>query len=321
MDNKEKYRQLCKKETSIPIFSRDWWLDVTAGEDNWDVVLVEKGGEIFASMPYMVTKRYIFTYLCQPILTQKLGPWIKYPPGQKYDRKLGYENEILKNLIEKLPKADIFSTCFDYSITNWLPFYWQGFEETTLYTYVIEDLIDIEKIFKEMSSDMRNMIRKAEKSVIVKESFDLELAYSLAQMTFDRQNMKIPYTLDMFKQISEACFAHNAGKIFIAEDSDGNQHGMSFMVYDENCAYYLIGGGNPEYRNSAAQDLLIWHMIKEAAKLTKKFDFEGTMLPMVNKTFRSFGTIQKSYHSVQKIYTKKYKISKLSQKFLQALME
>ena len=108
MDNKEKYRQLCKKETSIPIFSRDWWLDATAGEDNWDVVLVEKGGEIFASMPYMVTKRYIFTYMCQPILTQKLGPWIKYPPGQKYDRKLGYENEILKNLIEKLPKADIF---------------------------------------------------------------------------------------------------------------------------------------------------------------------------------------------------------------------
>ena len=85
---------------------------------------------------------------------------------------------------------------------------------------------------------MRNMIRKAEKSVIVKESFDLELAYSLAQMTFDRQIMKLTYTFDMVKQISEACFAHNAGKIFIAEDSDGNQHGMNFTVYDANCAYY-----------------------------------------------------------------------------------
>ena len=306
---KNKYRSLCVRETSIPIFSRDWWLDATAGVDNWDVVLVEKGGEIVASLPYMVLKRHGFKYICQPVLTQKLGPWLKYPPRQKYDKRLSYENKIFKELIEELPIVDSISICFDYNITNWLPFYWKGFNQTTRYTYIIEDLSNVEKIFQEMSSDMRNMVRKAEKSVIIKECVDVDLAYSLNKMTFDRQNMKMPYTLDMFKKISEACFAHDAGKIFIAEDVDGNKHGMSFMVYDENCAYYLIGGGNPEYRNSAAQDLLIWHMIKEASNVTKKFDFEGTMLPTVNKTFRSFGTVQKSYHSISKIYTKKLKIA------------
>ena len=306
---KNKYRSLCVRETSIPIFSRDWWLDATAGVDNWDVVLVEKGGEIVASLPYMVLKRHGFKYICQPVLTQKLGPWLKYPPRQKYDKRLSYENKIFKELIEELPIVDSISICFDYNITNWLPFYWKGFNQTTRYTYIIEDLSNVEKIFQEMSSDMRNMVRKAEKSVIIKECVDVDLAYSLNKMTFDRQNMKMPYTLDMFKKISEACFAHDAGKIFIAEDVDGNKHGMSFMVYDENCAYYLIGGGNPEYRNSAAQDLLIWHMIKEASNVTKKFDFEGTMLPTVNKTFRSFGTVQKSYHSISKIYNKKLKIA------------
>lgn len=320
MDNKEKYRQLCKTEQSIPIFSRDWWLDATAGEDNWDVVLVEKGGEIVASMPYMVTKRYIFTYLCQPILTQKLGPWIKYPPGQKYSRKLGYENEILKKLIETLPKADLFSARFDYSITNWLPFYWEGFEETTLYTYVIEDLSNMEKIFQEVSSDMRTKVRKAAKIVLVKECFDMELIYSINKMTFDRQNKEMPYTLDTFKRIINACAAHNAVKMFLAEDANGNRHGVSVMVYDENSAYYLIGGGNPQYRSSAAQDLLIWHMIKEASKFTKKFDFEGTMLPMVNKTFRSFATVQKPYYSVKKNYTKLFDLANLSQKILRTLM-
>ena len=309
VETKEKYRELCKKEQSIPIFSRDWWLDATAGVDNWDVVLVEKGGEVVASMPYMISKRHGFNSICQPVLTQKLGPWIKYPPGQKYDKKLSYENKLFTELIGKLPKVDRMSTCFDYNITNWLPFYWEGFNQTTRYTYVIEDLGDVEKLFQEMASSMRNMIRKAEKSVTVKESLNVELAYSLNKMTFDRQNKKIPYSLDMFERICEACFAHDAGKIFIAEDVDGNKHGMSFMVYDENCAYYLIGGGNPEYRNSAAQDLLIWHMIKEASNITKKFDFEGTMLPTVNKTFRSFGTVQKSYHSISKIYSKKLKIA------------
>ena len=306
---KNKYRSLCVRETSIPIFSRDWWLDATAGVDNWDVVLVEKGGEIVASLPYMVLKRHGFKYICQPVLTQKLGPWLKYPPRQKYDKRLSYENKIFKELIEELPIVDSISICFDYNITNWLPFYWKGFNQTTRYTYIIEDLSNVEKIFQEMSSDMRNMVRKAEKSVIIKECVDVDLAYSLNKMTFDRQNKKIPYSLAMFERICEACFAHDAGKIFIAEDVDGNKHGMSFMVYDENCAYYLIGGGNPEYRNSAAQDLLIWHMIKEASNVTKKFDFEGTMLPTVNKTFRSFGTVQKSYHSISKIYSKKLKIA------------
>ena len=52
MTNKEKYSEFCQKEKNIPIFSKDWWLDAVCGENNWDVALVEKGGQIMASMPY-----------------------------------------------------------------------------------------------------------------------------------------------------------------------------------------------------------------------------------------------------------------------------
>ena len=48
MTNKEKYRKFCQKEKDIPIFSKDWWLDSVCGENGWDVVLFEKGGEIWA---------------------------------------------------------------------------------------------------------------------------------------------------------------------------------------------------------------------------------------------------------------------------------
>ena len=44
MTKKEKYQELCKYEKSIPIFSKDWWMDAVCGEDNWDVLLVEGGG-------------------------------------------------------------------------------------------------------------------------------------------------------------------------------------------------------------------------------------------------------------------------------------
>ena len=57
MTNKEKYRKFCEKEKNIPIFSKDWWLDSVCGENAWDVVLFEKGGEIWASLPYQKTKK------------------------------------------------------------------------------------------------------------------------------------------------------------------------------------------------------------------------------------------------------------------------
>ena len=44
MSNKSKYRNLCTKEKTTPIFSKDLWMDAVCGENNWDVLLVERGG-------------------------------------------------------------------------------------------------------------------------------------------------------------------------------------------------------------------------------------------------------------------------------------
>lgn len=63
---KEQYRQFCQNEKDIPIFSKDWWLDAVCGVDNWDVVLVEKGGQIVGALPYFVKKKNMdfLEFLC-----------------------------------------------------------------------------------------------------------------------------------------------------------------------------------------------------------------------------------------------------------------
>ena len=61
MTNKEKYADFCEVEKTIPIFSQSWWLDAVCG-NAWDVCLVEKGGEIYASMPYQIKTRYGLGY-------------------------------------------------------------------------------------------------------------------------------------------------------------------------------------------------------------------------------------------------------------------
>ena len=67
MNNKEKYKDFCKKEKNITIFSQYWWLDAVCGKDGWDVVLAEKGGNIYASMPYMLYKKHGLTFSTMPM--------------------------------------------------------------------------------------------------------------------------------------------------------------------------------------------------------------------------------------------------------------
>ena len=173
MNNKDKYINFCNKESNIPIFSKNWWLDIVCGKDNWDVVLVEKGDEIFASLPYYKKKKLIFNIITMPILTQTMGPYIKYPKGQKYYKRLSWEKEMMSHLIDKLPPFDYFSQNFGKDITNWLPLYWKGYSQTTNYTYVIEN-ITIDELSKKFETDIRRRRRKSKDvGVLVYESDDI----------------------------------------------------------------------------------------------------------------------------------------------------
>jgi len=205
MDNKGKYKALCDHQESIPIFSQYWWLDCVCGKDNWDVAIVENGHEVVASLPYYIKKKIGFSIISMPLLTQKLGVWIKYPYSQKYEVKLSYEKKIINQLIEQLPSVDQISFNCDYRLTNWLPFYWKGYIQTTRYTYIIEDLNNKTEIKSTFKSNIRREINKAEKIVQVKVINDIEKFYSINKLTFQRQGVAIPYSFDFLKELNDVC--------------------------------------------------------------------------------------------------------------------
>lgn len=309
MTDKQKYRDLCKRESSIPIFSKDWWLDAVCGEDNWDVVLVERGGEVVASFPYyMVKDKFGFKTIIMPKLTQTIGIWIKYPEGQKYTTKLSYEKEIFTVLIKGLPEFDSYLQNFHYTITNWLPFCWKDFEQTTRYTYVIENLSNLDSVFKDFKENIKTDIRKAEKKVQVYNEDHIENFYRINSMTFDRQNINIPYSFDFLKRLDESCVKNSCRKILFAKDEKDEVHAAVYIVWDDQSAYNLMTGGNPVLRNSGATSLLMWEAIKLASTVTKKFDFEGSMVEPIERFFRAFGAVQKPYFQIAKTNSKSLKL-------------
>lgn len=298
MSNKEKYRLFCEREKSIPIFSQAWWLDSVAG-DNWDVCLIEKNEEILASMPYVVKKSYGFTLLSHPPLTQNLGPWLK-PSQAKYSKMLSQQKEWMLSLIDQLPKYDYFNQCWHYSQTNWLPFYWRNFYQSTRYTYVIEDLSDLDKVYDNFNSSYRNKIRKASKIVEVNTDMNPKEFYRVHEKTFLRQGKISPCSESFFLKHDSVLVKESSREIFYAQDTQGNTHSALYLTWDNTSAYVHMVGEDPEYRNSGAGILLIW----EAIKFTKNvlalniFDFEGSMIEAVERVRKDCGAIQKPYFCI-----------------------
>jgi len=293
--NKSKYRNLCSNEITIPLFSMDWWLDATVGSENWDVAIVEKDSKIVASFPYVKQKKGIFTLLNMPKFTPYLGIWIKYPSGQKYTNRLSYEKEIINELINQLPQFDYFSQRFYYNFTNWLPFYWKNFIQTTKYTYVLKDLLDIDKVFLSFRSNIKTDIRKAEKHMKVYSNNNINDFCDLYESSHVRKGVNILRSIDLIKKIEGACGFHNCRKMFFCKDEDNHIHGGIYIVWDAKSCYYLMSNRNTNYKNIGATSLLIWEAIKFSSSMNKEFNFEGSMVEPIERFFRAFGAEQTPY--------------------------
>lgn len=299
---KTSYATACASGWGAPLFSQSWWLDAVLGASGWDVALVENGEGLVASMPYAMGKRMGFRVSLQPPLTQTLGPWFK-PSSAKSARALAQQKKWMEALIAQLPAFAKFSQNWHYTQRNWLPFHWRGFQQTTRYTYVLEDLSDLERVWDGMDQNIRTDIRKASArfGLRMQARGDIDDFLSLNGKVFERQGKTLPYTASLVRRLHEACVERNACRLFIAEDEFGRKHAGVFLVWDRESAYYLLGGGDPELRSSGATSLCLWEAIQFAAKVTKRFDFEGSMLEPVERFFRAFGAQQTPYFQVSRI--------------------
>jgi hypothetical protein len=304
---KDKYIQLCKAEDSIPIFSQPFWLNAVCGEKNWDVILYEKGDKVMASLPYYIKKIYGISYVTQPRFTQILGPWIKYPDNIKLENKLSLEKEVMYALIDQLEKFPIcfFQQNFSYKITNWLPFYWRKYKQTTGYTYRIKDISKIDDVLNNFHYSKQKNIKQAQKLNLII-GFDLTSRefYDNHCLTLKKKGKIISYSYNLFEKMYNTVYANNAGRVIYIKDKEENLHSAHFVIWDINSAYDLISTIDPDYMNCRSSTLLLLEIIRYLSDKTKSFDFEGSMIEAVENSFNKFGTIQTPYFIIWKTYAK-----------------
>ncbi|NQU43946.1 GNAT family N-acetyltransferase [bacterium] len=297
---KARYRLFSQNEPSLPVFSRDWWLDAVAGDD-WDAAVVEDKGQVQGALPFCLRKVGPFLQITMPPLTQKLGPWLRCPVGLNPQDRLSFETRMIDGLLQQCPKVDRFYQRLDYSTTNWLPFYWQGFDATPRYTYVLDDIRDPEAVFSGFHHSKRKNIRRSTEKVEVRFNLPAPEFYENHRFTLAKQGKKISYPLPLFQRVCDAVYRNQTGCTICAFDAKGNIHSGLFVIWDHLSAYDLISTIDPDYRNSGSSSLLVWEMIKHLSGKTVRFDFEGSMVKSVERSFRRFGAEQRLFFALEKV--------------------
>jgi hypothetical protein len=287
---------------SIPwvnsLFEQPWWLDSVA-PGCWSTVVVRRGDDVVARLPFVRRRSLGITAIVQPHLTQTLGPWVA-PLEGKYARRLETEKKLLREMIEMLPRVDLFRVNFSPSLTNWLPFYWAGFEATVRYTYRIDDLTDLDRVRSEFQEHVRRGIRKAANVVQIDPDYPLDPVLRLNAETFARQGRRPPYSDELVRRIDAACAARGARRILGAVDAQGRIHAVLYLVWDERTLYPIINARDPACQACGANALLYWEAIRFASTVSRTFDFEGSILEPIEHFVRGFGGRQTAYFSVWK---------------------
>jgi len=303
MSSKSEYIDFYAGHPDISIFSSPWWLDATAGENNWDVILVyDNQKHIIASFPYVrIRGKFGSKEIGMPLLTQKMGPYILYNNQLSYTKKIGYEHRIYNEIIAQIPKFDFFSVCFDQDYKNWLPFHWNGFDCTPRYSYKLFDIKNTDAVFAGLDKVKRNYIKRARQNFTLRYDLPIDDFYDYFEDVVRKRGDKVNYSRALLTDIYKAVYEKNRGRVLYCTDNEsGEIAAIQLIVWDNNAAYALVGIRSKKYNSSGSTEYLLFECIKYAANFVDVFDFEGGMLKGVEESYRKFGTQQTEYYNISK---------------------
>ena len=310
-NNKVEYIKLCETEPTIPLFMQNGWLDAVCNDGtsrenreeglSWDVALAkDKNGTIIAALTYVVRKKWGLTLITVPHLTKFTGIWQRPLPYSFHYENNNEEQNRLKTLIAQLPNFHKLTLNLNINLTDWSPFYWAGFSQTTRYVQVLEPCENKDTLYKNLNRNIKRNIKKAQEHFTVEVRDDFNNFIKLNNTVFERQKMSNSTPLSIWLKIDALLSETQQRRIYFSMDKNGIAQGAFYMVWDNETAYALANGLTETGRTFGAMSQLTWQAISDAADMGLSFNFLGSMLPAVEAFNRGFNTVKKPYFVLNK---------------------
>jgi hypothetical protein len=303
------------------VFEEDFYLNATAGNERWnEVSILDERGIVEARFVFSYQEKLGLRTIGMPPLVPVLGPWIN--PQVIESKSHDYIYELVSKIIAKLPRFDHFDQSFHHSRSDWLAWYWAGFEQTSYYTHLLTRETTA-SLFDSLRENTKRSLDKAQRknSLTCQIGVPFPELFSVLENSYARQHLGNLSKMEMepLTRLHQALIQNNRGTILGITNPKGQVLAATLLVWDSSFVYYLRGGVNSSSINTGAGTMAIWESIKFAHNMHRVFDFEGSMVKSINHFFRGFRPIPTPYSRISHS-TSKYRLhrraSNLSRHFL-----
>jgi hypothetical protein len=293
------YKEFVNSRSDIPLFQQSYWLDAVCGEDNWFVILHNNSdGAIDGFMTYYMEKIKGQKIIKLPPLTPYMGIWLD---SEVYDiKKRSTYNKISASLIGQLPKTTWINQAQSPAYNNWLPFYWDNYNSSVMYTYIIPKDKQLEVISRDLKSSLKKIIKRSESRLDFVESEDIDLYYSLLEKSFSKNKAAMPYSKQFLDNLYKKLKEEKVGQLYLAIGKDKSVNGGILLGMDKQQIHVLGFGKNYNIAISETSEFMQWKSIEIALGNNKGFNFNGSMVKGINKMITAFPSEQQIYYRMYK---------------------
>jgi hypothetical protein len=222
-------------------------------------------------------------------------------PAENLPNRITFGKSVHKAIADHFRRSSgvLTISAFPPAVTDTQQYYWSGFKVIPNYTYRLSLSPSEEKLFENMTTEKRKSVRRAEKDKVeITLCTDHQVIKDLVLKTFNRKDKKINATY-VDRILFE--YASQQNSFAFVASVEGRPSACTFCVHDQNTSYYLFGGYDNHNKHHGAGVSCMWQSILHARKLGLGiFDFEGSMLPEVEKYFREFGVELVPYYTIQR---------------------
>jgi hypothetical protein len=254
--------------------------------------------EVLASACLYEGKLKVFSALINPPFAPNnaFSLNIHHPKAKTIDQKKLMQ-EFVSAIEDERHLVKQFS--FPPELIDLQAFYWEKYKITTRYTYRVKLSQGEEELLLRMEPKLRNVIRKAEKDGMRCDLSSKDEDKATAMILESNAMLGSKQQRLLKDRLNQASKDPNA--LFLKAYLGDVMKAAALVYANEGVYYYLFSGFERTQAHNGAGPFLIWEAIKKAKEAGARiFDFEGSMLPDIERYFRKFGGDLQPYYSVSK---------------------